>query len=394
MSLVSIVRCESYDLAVVREAVRACLRALPEVKALLRTGRRVLLKPNLLSASAVVERAVNTHPAVIRAAAEVCRRDYGCDVAIGDSCGSLAPGSTQRALESTGVPEICNALGATPLDFDRCASTTLDVRQGQVLKRLTVARPALEADVLFSLPKFKTHNLTLLTGGVKNMMGAVPGKGKKDMHVIAPKPALFARALVDLYGVARPHLSLMDAVVGMEGNGPNAGTPRRVGLLMAATDAVALDAVAAAIMGCGQGEVLTTRIAAERGLGTGDLSDIEIEGEPVSAVRQSGFKTPASHVRSIMWALTPTALAGWAFNYFGSATGSVRADRCVLCGECVRNCPTGALRIGNGRVVCDEARCIGCYCCDETCKHDAIVMKRPRAVGLAHRAVALMRKRG
>jgi len=267
MSLVSIVRCESYDLAVVREAVRACLRALPEVKALLRTGRRVLLKPNLLSASAVVERAVNTHPAVIRAAAEVCRRDYGCDVAIGDSCGSLAPGSTQRALESTGVPEICDALGATPLDFDRCASTTLDVRQGQVLKRLTVARPALEADVLFSLPKFKTHNLTLLTGGVKNMMGAVPGKGKKDMHVIAPKPALFARALVDLYGVVRPHLSLMDAVVGMEGNGPNAGTPRRVGLLMAATDAVALDAVAAAIMGCGQGEVLAGQPCAQHHVG-------------------------------------------------------------------------------------------------------------------------------
>ena len=384
MAVVSIVRCGSYELDEVRAAVRACLRALPAPGDLVPRGAQVLLKPNLLSSSAKPEAAVNTHPSVIRAVAEFFREEFGCSLAIGDSCGSLAPGSTERALATTQVPEICRDLGAEIVNFDRAGRVEVEVPGARLLKRVGVARPALECGALVSLPKLKTHSLTLLTGAIKNQFGVVPGGGKKDIHMLAPKPVMLAHALVDLCQAVRPCLSVMDAVVGMEGNGPAAGRPRAVGLILASTDAVALDAVAAAIIGYGPGDVPTIRFAGERGLGTADLARIEIRGPRPSEVCVPDFDKPVSHLRTALWKMLPAGLVRFLFNYFGSATGSVRPRLCKLCGECVANCPVGALVMRTGRIEADASRCISCYCCHEICPHGAIEMKRPLGAKVYH----------
>ena len=104
-------------------------------------------------------------------------------------------------------------------------------------------------DFIVSVPKLKTHGLTQYTGAIKNMMGTIPGNGKKNVHLIAPKADGFAKALVDIFQMSPPHLIVMDAIVGMGGNGPNAGQPRKVGLILASRDSVAMDAVASSIIG-------------------------------------------------------------------------------------------------------------------------------------------------
>jgi len=383
---VSLVRCETYAREEVRDAVAQALALVPGAEQLLRRGAKVLLKPNLLSASDPPERAVNTHPEFVRAVAEYCR-DRGCAVLIGDSCGSLAPGSTARAMEVTGLKQVAEETGAQLVDIDHTASMEVPIPDGRILRSATVSRIVREVDLVVTLPKLKTHGLTLLTGAVKNQFGLVPGRWKKDTHVAAPKPAAMAQALVDIYSVVRPHLAIMDGIVGMEGNGPAAGEPRDVGLVLASSDGVALDAVVAEVIGYRRGEVLITRYAHERGLGCGDISEILIAGVSLSAAHVPGFKTPPHRMQGIVWALAPAAVVRWLINQVGSAYPAILEDCCVLCGECVKNCPVQAMRIVEGKLRCDHGLCIGCYCCSEVCKQRAIEMRKPLAGRIMHSLV-------
>ena len=211
--VVSLVRCRNYDGKLVQDAVARALEDVPGANDLLRSGARVLLKPNLISSSDPPERAVNTHPEFVRAVAGYCAR-RGCSVLIGDSCGSMTPGSTRRALEVTGLDRVAADTGAEMVNFDLAPAVTVAIPSGRVLRRIRLCRVVQEVDVIITLPKFKTHGLTLLTGAVKNQFGCVPGRAKKDTHLAAPKPATMAQALVDIFSVARPHLAVMDAITG------------------------------------------------------------------------------------------------------------------------------------------------------------------------------------
>lgn len=380
---VSIVRCGDYDRARVRAAVREALRLLPEIASLTSPGDKVLLKPNLISSSDPPERAVNTHPEFIRAVAEVFA-EAGCNVFIGDSCGSLASGSTGRAIQVTGLPEVAREVGAQVLDFDRLPSRSLAVPNARVLHAIQVPAILPTMDLVVTLPKFKTHGLTLMTGAVKNQLGVIPGKGKKDAHVAAPKPDMMAEALVDVHSAVRPRLAIMDAILGMEGNGPTAGEPRAVGLVLASTDCVALDAVAAEIMGFAPGDIETTTAAAARGLGEAWLKEIRIAGCPLDEVRIGDFVKPPMNVRSAVHSLIPAFVLGWMYEQAGATYADVLDDRCLICGECIANCPAHALREETGRVRADAGRCISCYCCVEVCRQRAIRMRRPFAGRVVH----------
>ncbi len=375
---VALVRCETYEREKVRKAVAGAIEMVPGSGDLISKGKRVLLKPNLLSSNDPPERAVNTHPEFIRAVA-LCCVDRGCTVLMGDSCGSLAPGSTAQAIAMTGLNEIAAETGVEIVNFDKVPSIEVEVPGGEMLQRIALAGVVREVDVIITLPKLKTHGLTLFTGALKNQFGLMPGRTKKDTHVAAPKPAAMARALVDVYSVTRPHFAIMDGVVGMEGNGPAAGDPRKVGLVLASADAVALDAVAAEIMGYAPGEVLTTQFAHERGLGVGNLTQIDVAGVPLAEAKVEGFRTPPQRVRSLLFAIVPGAVVRWLFDQVGSMHPVIMDDRCVRCGLCIVNCPVAAMRREGGRIVCDTAKCISCYCCTEVCEKRAIEMKRPWA---------------
>lgn len=375
MPKVSITRCKEYDLPKVYNALKESLARVDGVHKLVGQRKKVLLKLNLLSASQGPEKAVNTHPVVARALVDFFQRDCGCEVYIGDSCGSLRSGSTNKAFKVTRLDEVTHETGARWVNFDQ--DKHLEVKKdGAILKGFRMARTVKDVDLVVSVPKLKTHGLTQYTGAIKNTLGVIPANGKKNVHIQAPKPSNFAQALVDVYEEVKPHLTVMDAIIGMEGNGPNAGAPRKVGLLIASTDGVALDAVASRIIGYDPLAIPTIRYAEERGLGTADLKKIHVLGEKIADVSLPDFKKPYNPAQDFALKYLPDAVFAKFFDISTSATSSVYQPNCTRCYACVRNCPAGAMSTPEGKVVVDKEKCIGCFCCDEVCDYKAIVMER------------------
>ena len=145
---------------------------------------------------------------------------------------------------------------------------------------------------MINIAKMKTHELTKITCGIKNMFGCVPGLHKVSYHLSCPAPADFAKALVELFARIKPAITIVDAVVAMEGSGPSNGKLRDVKKLVASTDAVSVDAVCSKIMGQEPLEIDTTRFADQMGLGEGHLENIEIIGGPLEIL--DDFEMPGS----------------------------------------------------------------------------------------------------
>ncbi|MBU6391996.1 MAG: DUF362 domain-containing protein, partial [Planctomycetes bacterium] len=336
----------------------------------------VLLKINLLSSSQPPERAVNTHPVVVRALVNIFQKDFGCEVYIGDSSGSVKNASTFNAFRVTRINEIAEDTRAKIVNFDKDEYIDVHNTDYEVLDKFRIAKTLRTVDFVVSVPKLKTHGLTQYTGAIKNMLGTIPGNGKKNVHLIAPKPAVFAKALVDIYQMTHPHLIIMDAIVGMEGNGPNAGFPKKVGLILASKDSVAMDAVASSIIGFEPMAVPTIRFAHQRGLGIGELDAINVVGETIHNVSVPDFKKPSSGAQDFAGKYLPNFLLSLMFDSTCSTFSTVNHSNCTRCYECVRNCPAGAMSKENGKVIVDKKKCIGCFCCDEVCDFEAIEMKR------------------
>jgi len=376
MTTVAISRCDDYELEKVGIAVKRCLNLIGNIEAIVKPGMKVLLKLNLLSASLGPERAVNTHPVVIRALVDIFKEDYGCEVYIGDSCGSLRTGSTDQAFRITQIDKIAEDTGAIMVNFDKDEILDITNNNAAILKDFKIAKTVKEVDVVVSVPKLKTHGLTRYTGAIKNMFGAIPANGKKNVHLLAPKNRSMARALVDVFEMVQPHITIMDAVIGMEGNGPNAGDPRKIGLIIAGLDGVALDAVASTIIGFDPMKVPIIRYAHERKLGTADMSIINVSGEKINDVLVADFKKPSSSAQDFASNYIPNFLLAKMFDNSCSSVSSIYEPNCTRCYECIRNCPAKAMSAPDGKVIVDENKCIGCYCCDEVCNYKAIVMKR------------------
>lgn len=374
---VSLIQCQDYDLPKVYRAVKTSLEQVDGIHKLLSNGKKeVLLKPNLLSASQGPEKAVNTHPVVVRALVDFFQKECGAEVYIGDSCGSLRSGSTNKAFKVTRLDEVVQETGARWVNFDQDKHIEIKKDNGATLPAFKIARSVKDVDLLVSVPKLKTHGLTKYTGALKNTLGVIPANGKKKVHVQAPKPSTFAQALVDVYEEVRPHLTVMDAIVGMEGNGPNAGAPRKVGLIIAGRDGVALDAIASKVIGYEPMAIPTIKYAWERGLGVGELNKIKVLGARLSDVTVPDFKKPSSAAQDFAMKYLPGAVFAKFFDMTTSATSSVCQSNCTRCYACVRNCPAGAMSTVEGKVVVDREKCIGCFCCDEVCDYKAIEMER------------------
>ncbi len=368
---VSIIRCPDYRANLLETAIKRAVEALPEAETLFSPGKTVLLKPNLLSANQPPEKAVNTHPQVIRGVSLFCKKK-GCRVLIGDSCGSLSKGSTRKALEITGVLKIAEETGAEVVNFDTEPFKKVTIPNGKVLNSINISRSVLNADVVITIPKLKTHGLTLFTGAIKNQFGAVPGIYKKKVHLAAPKPERLSEALVEIFSAARADMAIMDAVTCMEGNGPAGGRPRNVGFILASADSVAMDAVAGKMIGYAPRQIMTTAFAARHGLGINKIEDINICGTPINKAAVNHFSRPSAGLRKCFWKIIPSFLTKNIIENIGRKYPSVLQENCVLCRECVINCPANAMEIKAGQIKIKEERCISCYCCAEACPHKAI----------------------
>lgn len=377
-STVSITRCNNYDVPQVYTAVKESLEQVDGIHKLVGQKKKVLLKMNLLSSSLGPEYAVNTHPAVVRALVDFFQKDVGAEVYLGDSCGSVRDGSTNKAFKVTGLDRVTEDTGAKWVNFDKDKYIEIKKSNGATLPTFRIARTVRDVDLVVSVPKLKTHGLTKFTGALKNTLGVIPAKGKKDVHIQAPKPSAFAQALIDVYEEVVPHLTLMDAIVGMEGNGPNAGDPRKVGLIIAGNNGVALDAVASSIIGYDPLGIPTLRYAQDRGLGTADLHKIDIKGERLEDVSIPDFKKPGNFAKDFAINYLPGALFAKIFDVSCDSYSTVYEPNCTKCYACIKNCPVQAITAtgtdGTARV--DKEKCIGCFCCDEVCDYKAIVMEK------------------
>jgi len=244
--------------------------------------------------------------------------------------------------------------------------------------------------VIVDLPKLKTHLLVRFTGGVKNMYGCIPRGARLKYHYHYPRSADFCHMLVDVFSAVKPHLTIMDGVVAMEGEGPAVGRPVRLGLVLLSRDAVALDAVASGLIGMDPGKIYTTRYCHERELGIGDLSRIDVVGESPSRVAARGFKFPAAY-NTVPAHRMPKVVSRLMYRYT-LPRQLVREELCTGCFECVKICPAGAIDTIGEIARVDQSKCINCMCCGEVCRDDAMTTRTPltgHAVDVA-RSVAIV----
>jgi uncharacterized protein (DUF362 family)/Pyruvate/2-oxoacid:ferredoxin oxidoreductase delta subunit len=373
---VAIERCASYDLEAVLSAVKNVVDRLGGVGQFKeKYGRRVLLKPNLLTGAAP-EQAVTTHPVVVEAVARLFVEN-GFDVFVGDS---PAVDSTSAAARKCGVTAAAERAGARMVDF----SKTVEVQnpQGKLVQKFTVAKITQEVDFIVTLPKLKTHGQMYYTGAIKNMFGAVSGLQKSQFHLRFPERERFATMIVDLALMLRPRLAIMDAVVAMEGVGPMSGTPKPLGFFAGSLDLLALDCLCAGLIGYSVSDIPILRDALTRGEWIASTSDIDVTGCPVADVRPEQFSR-VSITKDI------TFIPRWVPPLLARIIADLmvkkprfNGNKCVLCARCLQICPANALRIearsgGTKRhVAIDDERCIRCYCCHEICAPEAIDLRR------------------
>jgi len=367
-SVVAVKRAHSYDEAEVRSAVAAALTSIGGLPALVRPGSKVFVKVNHLSPPSAPERGIITHPSFTTAVLTLLK-EITPHIAVGDD---LHP-STPDGFDVSGYRALCERLGVELINLREVGFKRVD-SPGEVLNEIYIAQALLEADVVVNLPKLKTHSLTLLTGALKNLYGAIPGGLRVAYHGQHKDPSEFNRLLVDIFAAARPDLTIMDGIVAMEGAGPANGPVRELGVILASQDAVAVDAVASRIIGLDPHEVGTTRYATERGLGVSSPEEIDIVGVPIESVAVSGFKLPPIQAAKIV-GHAPRWVTRWVTRQL-VVRPRVVGKRCVGCGACARICPTGAATVVGGKAQINRQTCIRCMCCHEVCRFDAIALRR------------------
>ncbi len=367
----AIVRCASYDPQEADAAVGRLMGLLGGMEAFIKPGSRVLVKPNLLMAIEP-EAAITTHPAVVRAVVRLLK-GIRCTVLIGDGpsvWGAHAENLT-AVWDKTGIAEVAREEGVELVAFER--------------RRWRGAFPLAaildEVDCLVSLPKFKTHELMILTGCVKNLFGLIPDTFKTELHKRHADADAFARTLVDIYREAPPALTIVDAVTSLEGDGPGTGGRlRQTGFLLGGRECVALDSILCAVMGIAPEEVPVMRQARLCRTGVPDISAIEVRGISVREVMGKPFILPKTSLnQKIPRPLRDTAAS------FIRVLPKIDQAKCTRCGACQTACPVKVITVSETRTTIRYAGCISCFCCQEICPYAAIQVKKSllaRMVGL------------
>ena len=365
--------CSDYT-ADVELLLREGLAELGGMSAFVKPGQKVLLKVNLLMKKRP-EEAVTTHPSVVEAVARLVLEAGGIPI-IGDSPGGPYTVSALQAIYArSGLREVAERTGAI-LNED-VGQTTIQYPEGKLAKSLTVTNCVLDADVVIPLSKLKTHGMMTFTGAVKILFGVIPGLLKAEYHLKMFKVHDFADLLVDIATWVRPTLSIMDGVVGMEGDGPSAGIPRNIGVLILSTDPFALDVVATDLIGLKPEEVPTIMAARLRGL-TSRLDELQLKGDPRSLWRIQGFVIPkAASTNFLDMFPLPRSVKRFVLNRVRPRP-IFEHESCVGCGDCANNCPSKAITMDeNQRPIVDLEGCIRCFCCQELCPHKSVKLFKP-----------------
>lgn len=363
-TIVALRRCADYDDQAVQKAVDDLFALCGGIESIVKPGQRVLVKLNLLM-KRTPDRATTTHPAVVRAIVRAIQ-STGATAILADSPGGpFIRGMLAGVYETCGIRAVAEETGCVL--NDDFSTTARFFETGQVSKHLDLLGVLDHVDAVITVGKLKTHGLTTMTGCVKNLYGLVPGTMKVEYHARYQDVTLFSDMLLDICACVKPCFAVLDAVEGMEGEGPSGGRPRKIGALVGSRNPHAADAVGATLIGLAPEQVTTLEAAMKRKL----LPEYEVVGDELRPMILSDFDIPMKHRRASWVSLVnrlPQALR---------PRPVFTHKRCDGCGTCVRACPAKAIALDSGhKPQVDVKKCIRCYCCQELCPKTDVEVKR------------------
>jgi len=347
-----IVKTASYEYKVIKPLLFEMIDSIAGAAITKKT--RVLIKPNLLL-PAIPERAILTHPLVVKAVAEYVKNKGG-DVLISDS---PAWGTFERILKIGGYHKALDGLDVEFKEF----KTSISVDIGKPFGIIELAKDPFEADVVINLAKLKTHSQMLLTLGVKNLFGCIIGLKKPEWHLRSGVDRdLFAGLLAQIYQSILPSITIVDGILALEGQGPGkGGTPRHLGLLIGSKNAFSADMAICRLLGLNPDRLPTHRAGKRLGL-VKDAIDVIGDGDQIN-----NFAFPLLGSLSI----GPKQFQGLIRKHL--VQRPVVDDLiCRACGDCLQFCPAKAITPDGKSISFDYDGCIRCYCCIEICPHGAL----------------------
>lgn len=348
--IVAIVECGSYNQDEVDNAVG---KALGLLNFKLKKRAKVLIKPNVLSPSKP-EEAITTHPAVVEGICKILSQ-YDAEIFIGDS----SEYSNALSFEVSGIGNVAKKYGHLVV-FDSAKITKIKDNNAKILKEFYIPQVVKDADIIINVAKLKTHLLTKFTGCIKNLLGCIPGGIKSGYHKRAPGEEQFSTLLVDIFQNIKPQLNIIDGIIGMEGQGPSAGTLKKTGLIFAGTNAVAVDIVASRVIGFEPSEIITNREAVSRGLCNPIIKVIGKE-------EKIPYKRPGIEIPSRF---------EWLYKIVPEKKIVLNKKKCSKCSLCKEHCPVNAIEVKPYPII-KKKKCIRCFCCIEICPNHAYSLQDP-----------------
>ncbi len=358
MERVAAVKCSSYQ---TEEVYQAAKEAICRIGLVIPAHKTVLIKPNIMSQNRPDQHTI-THYSLVDA---LCRilREANCKILIGESISFYQNGLTRKAFKKAGIEEIAKKYGATLIAFEEESLIRVD-KNIEGLKELYLPKILLDVDLVIDACKLKTHGAMRLSGALKNLYGCLPGGYKQRIHRWTSNEFELSDVIIDIHKIVKPGLSIMDAVVSLDGGPTALGRPVATSRIFASENAAALDVVASRMIGYQAEELPILIRAKERGL-LENFHDIEILGNVDSfsfkKLVNADFERP-SNPDSIFVKNTYVDLL-------------IDDAKCTKCKKCIAACPTGAIKEADGKTVIDAAECINCYYCMSVCPENAIKIK-------------------
>ena len=355
---VSVVECSSYKNCY--SSIKKSVDLIGGINSFVDKDDIVLIKPNLLAPRSS-DSAVTTHPEFVRSVIKLVKKS-GAKIYVGDSPGFS---TTLKAAEKSGLKKICDLEKVTLTDLGK--PVTVHNPKGKIFKTFELGSDLEKFTKIINLPKMKTHTLTTFTGAVKNMFGTISGKKKVGYHVKVPDISDFSDMLIDLYLYHKNKtvLHIMDGIVGMEGQGPNSGTPAHFNTILASDNAMSLDVIASKILNLNN--VPTITVARKRRIKESFEKNIDLRGNYLPSYK---IKLPNSTIFLLLNRLMPFA------KRFLTQKPYVINNICTGCATCKEVCPKDAITIIDNLPHFNYEKCIRCYCCQELCPKKAITLKK------------------
>jgi len=373
---VAIVKLNDYNSENIKNALKSVIQLL-ELKDFF-NNKSILLKPNAL---APIKNAI-TPTEIITELIKLLKSETNAKkITVGDS--TMTKTLTNITFRRSKIKEKCMEENTAIVNFfeSERIKVKLDNPKHEIEENVYLPKDVIDADLVINLPKLKTHKGYVYTGAIKNFFGLLGNK--MNMHMTHKYKIDFQRMLADIYFAVEETnkqtlpkvLTIMDAVIAMEGKGPRSGKPRKIGLIIAGFNSAAVDIVGYTLMNGNPSDLEAINSLAKRTHLPVDISQLNIVGEKdISKFIVKNFKKPK--IATLKQAIVPErGLYSKITKKLMSISIKIKRKKCLLCEECIKHCPAEALVRKSEKIVVDRDKCIECFCCGESCPNDAISAK-------------------